>query len=46
VICSVLDLAISDSPKAMGALERIFGKDITTRNWKTLIRIGSKLVAE
>lgn len=42
-IFSVLDLSMSKTPKAMGALERYFGKDITTRNWKTIERIGKKL---
>ena len=44
-ILSVLDLSISKTPKAMGALEKYFGKDITTRNWKTIERIGLKLKA-
>ena len=43
VILSLLDLAISKTPKAMGALEKSFGKDITTRNWKTIERIGKIL---
>ena len=42
-ILSVLDLSISNTPKAMGAMERFFGSDITTRNWKTIERIGGKL---
>ena len=42
-IFSILDLSISKTPKAMGALDRYFGKDITTRNWKTIERIGKKL---
>lgn len=40
---SVLDLSISQTPKAMDALEKMFGKDITTRNWKTVERIIKKL---
>jgi len=43
VITSVLDLSISKTPKAMEALEKFFGKDITTRNWKTIERIVGKL---
>ncbi len=43
VILSVLDLSISKTPKAMGFLEQYFGKDITTRNWNTIKRIGGKL---
>ncbi|MEQ8325300.1 MAG: DUF1697 domain-containing protein [Vicingaceae bacterium] len=42
-ILSVLDLSISGSPEAMASLERIFGKDVTTRNWNTIERIGKKL---
>jgi len=42
-IFSILDLTISKTPKAMGTLDRFFGKDITTRNWKTIERIGKKL---
>ncbi len=42
-ILSVLDLSLSKTPKAMEALEKSFGKDITTRNWKTLERIVKKL---
>ncbi len=42
-ILSVLDLSVTKTPKAMGALEKIFGKNITTRNWKTIVRIMKKL---
>lgn len=38
-IVSVLDLSLSKTPKAMEALEKHFGKDITTRNWNTIERI-------
>ena len=41
-VLSVLDLAVSKTPKAMSALERIYGKDITTRNWNTIERIVKK----
>jgi len=44
-ILSVLDLSISRTPKAMETLEKNFGKDITTRNWNTIERIGKKLKA-
>ena len=43
IILSVLDLSISKTPKAMQALERSFGTDITTRNWNTIKRIEKKL---
>ncbi|MFT5750860.1 MAG: hypothetical protein ACI828_002169 [Flavobacteriales bacterium] len=42
-IVSVLDLSITNTPKAMSALEKMYGKDITTRNWKTIKRIEAKL---
>ncbi len=42
-ILSVLDLSVSKTPKAMEALEKYFGKDITTRNWNTIERIGKNL---
>lgn len=42
-IISILDLSISGTPKAMEFLEKSYGKDITTRNWKTIERIMAKL---
>ena len=42
-ILSVLDLSVSHTPKAMEALEKFFGKDITTRNWNTIERIVKKI---
>ncbi|MEO9885251.1 MAG: DUF1697 domain-containing protein [Balneola sp.] len=42
-IISVLDLSVSKTPKAMSALEKYYGTDITTRNWNTILRIGKKL---
>lgn len=42
-IISVLDLSINQTPKAMEALEKMYGKEMTTRNWKTLLRIEKKL---
>ena len=42
-IISVLDLSIAKTPAAMKTLEQSFGKDITTRNWNTIIRIIGKL---
>ena len=41
-VFSVLDLSVSKTPKAMEALEKYFGKDITTRNWNTIGRIVKK----
>jgi uncharacterized protein (DUF1697 family) len=42
-IFSILDLSLSPTTAAMGILERYFGKDITTRNWKTIQRLEKKL---
>ncbi|GAB5527830.1 MAG: DUF1697 domain-containing protein [Roseivirga sp.] len=42
-IISILDLSISGTPQAMDSLEKKYGKDITTRNWKTIDRIIAKL---
>ena len=42
-VLTVLDLSISKTPIAMKAVEEFFGKDITTRNWKTIERIVNKL---
>ena len=44
-ILSVLDLSVSKTPKATEALEKYFGKDITTRNWNTIERIVMKIKA-
>ena len=42
-IFSILDLSLSQTPKAMGVLEKYYGKNITTRNWNTIKRIKEKL---
>jgi uncharacterized protein (DUF1697 family) len=42
-ILSVLNLSFAKTPKAMEALEKFYGTDITTRNWNTIERIGKKL---
>lgn len=42
-IFSILDLSVSKTPKAMEAFEKFFGKDVTTRNWKTIERIAMKI---
>jgi uncharacterized protein (DUF1697 family) len=42
-IFSVLDVSVSGTPDGMEALERLFGKEITTRNLNTITRIVSKL---
>lgn len=40
-IFSVLDLTTSNTPKGMEDLEKLFGKNITTRNWNTIKKIVS-----
>jgi hypothetical protein len=42
-ICSVIDLTGSKTPDLMVWLEKQFGKQITTRTWKTVGRILRKL---
>ena len=39
VICSVIDLTSAKTPDLMLWLEKRFGKEITTRTWKTVERI-------
>jgi uncharacterized protein (DUF1697 family) len=41
-ICSVLDLSATQTPKGMDALELLFGKNMTTRNWNTIHRIAGQ----
>ncbi len=43
VLYSILDLRKSKTPDAMGLLEKMYGKGITTRNWNTISRILKKL---
>jgi len=43
VICSVVDLTGSRTPDLMRWLEKMLGKEITTRTWKTVHRIFRKL---
>ena len=42
-ICSIVDLERSKTPHLMSWLEKEFGKEITTRTWKTVGRIVKKL---
>jgi uncharacterized protein (DUF1697 family) len=42
-ILSVVDLTAATTPDLMAWLERQFGKEITTRTWKTVGRILSRL---
>lgn len=43
IICSVLDLSTTRTPKGMDALEQLFGRNITTRNWNTVLKICALL---
>jgi uncharacterized protein (DUF1697 family) len=43
VVCSVVDLTGARTPDLMRWLEKTFGKEITTRTWKTVHRILRKL---
>jgi uncharacterized protein (DUF1697 family) len=42
-ICSVIDLTSAKTPDLMSWFEKQFGKEITTRTWKTVGRILKKL---
>ncbi len=42
-VCSVIDLSGTRTPDVMAMLEKEFGKEITTRTWKTVDRILKKL---
>ena len=39
IICSVLDLSVTETSKGMEELEKLFGKNITTRNWNTILKV-------
>lgn len=40
IIISVFDITTSNTPKGMEDLEKLFGKNITTRNWNTIQKIN------
>lgn len=42
-VISVLDVSKKKTTEAMGILEKTFGKEITTRNWNTILKIGKLL---
>jgi uncharacterized protein (DUF1697 family) len=42
-VLSIVDLTLNKTPDLMTKLERNFGKDITTRTWKTVLRILDKM---
>ncbi len=39
-VFSVLDLSISKTPEAMSVMEKEYGKNVTTRNWNTILKIA------
>lgn len=41
IIISVLDITTINTPKGMEDLEKLFGKNITTRNWNTIQKINN-----
>ncbi len=43
IIVSVLDLSISKTVKGMEQLEKLYGKNITTRNYNTILKIHVKM---
>ncbi len=45
IISSFLDLSKAKTPEAMNVLEKFYGKQMTTRNWNTVQRIGAKLTS-
>lgn len=44
IIVSVLDLSISKTVKGMEQLEKLYGKNITTRNYNTILKLHGKLM--
>ena len=42
-VCSVLDISKTKTTESMNMLEKLFGKNITTRNWNTVMNIASKI---
>lgn len=42
-VCSILDLNITKTTQGMEKLEKLFGKNITTRNLNTIMKIYDKL---
>jgi hypothetical protein len=42
-LCSVVDLGRARTPDLMAWVERTFGKELTTRTWRTVQRLGRRL---
>lgn len=43
VVLSVLDFSVNSTLQGMNFLEDFYGKEVTTRNWNTILRISTKL---
>lgn len=41
-VLSILDLSIGKTVKGMDDLEKLFGKEVTTRNWNTVVKLTNK----
>ncbi len=44
MVYSVLDLSKTKTPKGMEVLEKLFSKEITTRNWNTVVKLNDKVL--
>jgi uncharacterized protein (DUF1697 family) len=42
-VCTILDTTAAKTPQLMTDLEKLFGKEITTRTWRTVLRITDKM---
>ncbi len=42
-LCSVLNMQDADTPNFMAKLDRLHGKEITSRTWKTVHRIAKRM---
>lgn len=45
-VFSVLDLSVAQTTLGMNMLEKLYGKEITTRNWNTLMKLKPFLLPE
>jgi uncharacterized protein (DUF1697 family) len=41
-VCNAFDLTGNKGPEVMTRLEKTYGKQITSRTWKTILKIGNK----
>lgn len=42
-VCTAIDRSTTKTPQLMSALEKLLGKEITTRTWKTVLLIARKM---